>query len=150
MRSTTVAIGCLLFTSCTHVNAKTSSSSTAESELLRLETALNEGVLHRDVPALDQILAAEFGLSLPDRPAAPRDGWLYNVRKTISVSGYKITDARVIVIGKIAFVQTRQHFDDYKAGDRILPPDYNVGDVWTYRAGRWQLVRRLSEALQQP
>src|SRR4051812_2383534 len=149
MRFTWRLIICLLSTSCAHIGARSDATNDAESELLRLETALNEGVLHRDRPALDRILAEEFGLSLPDRPAAPRDGWLYNVQRTITVSSYKITDPHISISGKVALVQTRQHFDDYKSGERVLPPDYVISDVWAYRSDRWQLVRRLSE-VQQP
>jgi hypothetical protein len=92
--------------------------------------------LHRDRPALDRILAEEFGLSVWDRPAAPRDAWLGNVPGLISASGYRITESHVSVSGR--------------SGERILPSDYVIIDLWAYRAGRWQLVRRLSEASRQP
>jgi len=145
-------IVCFVLISGANVRAQGTAPGAAESEaeLLRLETALNEGVMHRDPTALERIVAEEFGLSVTDRPAAPRATWLANV-KSISLSNYKITEPHVTVWGKAAVVRTRQHFDDYKSADGVaLPPDYNIVDLWTYRAGRWQLVRRLSERLRQP
>ena len=145
-------ISSFVLIACVHVGAQATAPSAKESEaeLLRLETALNEGVMHRDLAALETILGEEFGLSVTDRPAAARKDWLYNVANTISMSAYKITEPHVSVWGRGAVVRTRQHFDDYKSTGNALPPDYNIVDLWTYRAGRWQLVRRLSDRLRQP
>jgi hypothetical protein len=143
-------IGFLVLTSCAHFHAQGTASSAAESELLRLETALNEGVMHHDRPALERILAEEFGLSLPNRPAAPRTAWLGNVGN-ISLSGYRITEPHISVWSNVAVVQTRQHFDDHKTpGGASAFSDFVIVDLWAFRADRWQLVRRVSQGTRQP
>src|SRR5437762_1615837 len=106
----------------------------ANDELVGLETALNEGVMHHDRAGLELILAEEFGLSLADRPAAARAAWLDNVER-ITVDGYKITEPNITVWGRVAVVRTRQHFDNRRTNGRVLPntSDSDITDLWTYR-----------------
>lgn len=87
----------------------------ARADLLRLETALNEGVMHRDRAALERLLAEEFGLSQPDRSAAARDRWLANVEQ-ISVRSYRISEPQITVWGDVAVVRTHQHFENWQTG----------------------------------
>jgi hypothetical protein len=149
MRHVSCVAVLVLFASCSHAKLSPSPTTAVNAELLALETALDEGVMHHDRAGLERILAAEFGLSLPGRPAAARADWLNNVER-MTLDGYKITNPSVSVWGDVAVVRTRQLFENSRTAGVPRPPGNDITDLWTRRDGRWQLVRRLSDVLHQP
>ncbi len=104
-----------------------------------------------DFAALEGILAAEFRLTFvessdrPGKPEVTREQWLENL-KQMTFGPVEMRGMRVTMQGeRVAAVRMRMTLEEWKFGDSLIPPEYDLTDVWVHRDGRWQVVNRISE-----
>ncbi len=123
-------------------------------ELVESELAWAEALAAHDWETLDQILAAEFRLTfveLPDfippgaPPELPRQEWLDNTRQM--TFGNVVADSMNIRYHgrNVATVRLEMTLEDWRFNGNLIPPDYDLTDVWVRRDGRWQVINRISE-----
>ena len=117
-------------------------------ELVRREIEMKDAGLRRDASALEQIVAQEFRLSRSARPAAPRDRWFANLA-TMSADSYDVSNFDVHSWGEAAVVHAHHTIRNWKTGDRVNPSEYDVTDLWVKRDGRWQIVQRISNVIEE-
>lgn len=101
-----------------------------------------------DFERLNDILAEEFRLSFVDFPGAlPREGWLANLRG-MTFGPIDMKHSTITMHGEnVATVRMRMTLQDWRFGDDLFPPDYDLTDIWVLRDGRWQVINRISEPL---
>ena len=128
-------------------------SSEITADLLRREAELTDAARSHDDTALDQILAPEFRLTfvrltdMPGKPEITRERWLENLR-SMTFGPVEMQDQIVTMQGEnVATVRMNMVLHDWRMLGNLIPPNYDLTDIWVRRDGRWQLVNRISEPL---
>lgn len=140
-----------------HAGTHKSHRNAADEALKQREQAWADAMRKHDVAALEQILADEFRLTfvelIPGRPGKPevaRELWLENL-KSMTFGPIEMRDTHITMLGQnVAAVRFRMILADWKWGEHVIPPNYDVTDIWVLRDGRWQVVNRISEPLDAP
>jgi hypothetical protein len=154
MVSAATAGGCA---SSRHHDVHTPVDHHAAADILSREHAWAEAMRHHDMTALEEILATEFRLSFvdvskgpPGKPEVPRELWLSNLEQ-MTFGPVEMIGMHVSMQGEhVATVRMRMELHDWKWGEHVIPPSYDVTDIWVRRDGRWQAVNRISEPLEEP
>lgn len=108
-----------------------------------------DAVKTRDRARAEQILADEFVLTGPatqrlsTRRVTTKGVWLDTLAR-LEVRHFDLIEPRVLMHGDTAVVNLRASID-WSLGERKLPSDYLLTDVWIKRDGRWQVVLRSSQ-----
>lgn len=116
-----------------------------------------ESMQAHDFAALDDILAEEFRLTFveaPDfippgaPPELPRQAWLDNTRQ-MTFGSIDMSNLNVYFHGRnVATVRMDMTLEDWRFNGELIPPDYELTDIWVRRDGRWQVVNRVSEPVE--
>lgn len=102
--------------------------------------ALNDdyihSVQHSDVRRFDEILAADFRCSNPDGSLLDRAGFLQQTARPVTISGLRIEDVEIRVMGDFAIIHARTL---YTLADG-KPGRGRYTDVWARQGGKWLCV----------
>jgi len=119
-------------------------------ELLELEHQWNVAFKTRDIDYLQNFLAPEFRLSFADDPRAPkvfsRESWFENLEH-MRFGACEIVEHKESIHANVGVFQMFARFTDWTFDGELLPSDFDVTDVFVKRAGRWQVVNRISEGV---
>ncbi len=78
----------------------------------------------------------------------PRALWLDNLGH-MTFGEVRMDDMSVTMQrDAVATVKMRMHLQDWMVETHPLPPLYDLVDVWVHRAGRWQVVMRISQPVE--
>jgi uncharacterized protein DUF4440 len=115
-----------------------------EDVLIGLEHELNDCIMRGDFAVLEQILASEYILIVPDMPPGRFDRASYiAVAKTVKADRYHYDDFLVRQYGDAAIVAS--HYEQAATyGGVERSGQFAISDFWIYRDGRWQLALRHS------
>jgi len=142
----------LLFSACasTQPPARSVKPLTIADEVKAMETTWARAMTMHDYEALDRILGEEFRLHFVDRPGAlPREAWLANL-ENMTFGPVSMADQEVTMQGEnVAVVRMRMTLVDWMWGENRIPPKNDLTDTWVLRDGRWQVVSRISEPLEE-
>ena len=103
-------------------------------------TALNrdyvDSVQHSDVKRFDEILAADFYCSNPDKTLVDRAGFLKQTAVPVTIRNLEAHDVKIRIIGDFAIIH---------AATRYTLPDGNQAsgrytDCWARQNGKWLAV----------
>ena len=103
-------------------------------------TALNRdyvaAVQHSDVRRFDEILAADFYCSNPDKSLVDRAGFLKQTAVPVTIRNLEAEDVKIRLMGDFAIIHaaTRYTTADGK------PASGRYTDVWARQNGRWLAV----------
>jgi len=145
-----LAAAALTLCSCASTEARLKEQRTAT--MLERERLWITAMCDHDEATLQQLLADEFVLTFTDMSGAPgavpRAQWFDNLRH-MTFGAVRIDAPSVTMHGDaVATVRMRMHLQEWKVQDHALPPLYDLLDVWVRRAGRWQVVMRISEMVE--
>ena len=111
-------------------------------EVRRLQDALIEAYIHRDVAAMDRILAGEYTFINDDAGGVANKKEIldsFNSGGDRQIVSYKREDDNVRVYGDVAVLTYRyQSTETYKGQDSS--GDFRVTRIFVKRDGRWQMV----------
>jgi ketosteroid isomerase-like protein len=114
-------------------------SNTMSSDIDEL-TALNRdyvaSVQNSDVKRFDEILAADFYCSNPDKSLVDRAGFLKQTAIPVTIRNLEAHDVRIRVMGDFAIIHARTSYttpDGQQASGRYT-------DCWAKQNGRWLAV----------
>ena len=144
-----VFIGVAFLVRCVTATGSTPEPGPDIAPVMAAERAWADAVKNRDHKRAETILADEFILTGPVpartsiRQVTTKDVWLENLAR-ITVNRFDLVEPHVMIHGETAVVTLRAKLD-WSIGDRKLPSDYLLTDVWVRRAGRWQVLMRVSE-----
>ena len=114
----------------------------AGEEVRRLQDALIEAYIHRDVVAMDRILASEYTFINDDAGGVVNKKQVldsFNYGGDRQIISYTREDDNVRVYGDVAVLTYRyQSKETYKGQD--TSGDYRVTRIFVKRDGRWQIV----------
>jgi ketosteroid isomerase-like protein len=103
-------------------------------------TALNRdyvaSVQNSDVKRFDEILAADFYCSNPDKSLVDRAGFLKQTAIPVTIRNLEAHDVRIRVMGDFAIIHARTSYttpDGQQASGRYT-------DCWAKQNGRWRAV----------
>jgi ketosteroid isomerase-like protein len=105
-------------------------------ELTSLNRDYVNSVQHSDVKRFDEILAADFYCSNPDKTLVDRAGFLKQTAVPVTIKNLEAHDVRIRLMGDFAIIH---------AATRYTLPDGTPGagrytDVWARQNGRWLAV----------
>ena len=144
-----VIIGVVFLVRCGTATSSTSGLSSEIAPVIAAEREWADVVKNRDRTRAEAILADEFILTGPvparvsTRQVTTKEVWLENLAR-ITVTRFELIEPHVVIHGETAVATLRAKLD-WSIGDRKLPSDYLLTDVWVRRGGRWQVVLRVSE-----
>jgi Lipocalin-like domain/Domain of unknown function (DUF4440) len=122
--------------------AKGDPAHAAGEEVRRLQDALIEAYIHRDVIAMDRILADEYTFINDDAGGVANKNQIldsFNSGGDRQIISYKREDDNVRVYGDVAVLTYRyQSKETYKGQDNS--GDYRVTRIFVKRDGRWQIL----------
>ena len=93
-------------------------------------------VQHGDVRRFDEILAADFLCSNPDRSLIDKAGFLAQTAQPVTISGLIAEDVRVRILGDFAIIHARTNYTTADGEQR----NGRYTDVWARRDGKWLAV----------
>ena len=105
-------------------------------ELTKLNHDYVASVQNSDVKRFDEILAADFYCSNPDKSLVDRAAFLKQTAKPVAIKNLKAEDVKIRILGDFAIIHARTTY---------MNPDGTQGsgrytDDWQFRDGRWQCV----------
>jgi Domain of unknown function (DUF4440) len=115
-------------------------TATAAPELIELSHELVQVVVDRDLPRLEELLAAEFTLQ-GAAGELDRAEFLEAVAGPYRIEGFTYEEIDPEIYGNTAVLVSR-YSQVAQLDDRDLSHRMSVTDIWTRRDGRWQIVRR--------
>jgi ketosteroid isomerase-like protein len=119
-----------------------------DTEIRRLEHAVQDALRRRDMDFLEQVLAPEFTLTTgrPGSEVRSRSEWLEVSARTYQVSSFGFDEIVVQRYGEVAVARARYR-QVARMGEADRTGTFRMTDVWHHREGRWQLVCRHSTAV---
>jgi len=143
---------------CQTAGSRSGGGATSEGDVaavLGMEQAWTDAMRAHNYAQLETILAEEFRLSMvkkldrPGKPEITREMWLGNL-ENMSFGPVTMLDMHVTMHGNNrAIVEMHMTLKDWTMFGNPLPADYDLTDVWVRREGRWRVVARISEELEQ-
>jgi hypothetical protein len=105
-------------------------------ELTSLNRDYVNSVQHSDVKRFDEILAADFYCSNPDKTLVDRAGFLKQTAMPVTIKNLEAPNVKIRLMGDFAIIH---------AATRYTMPDGTPGagrytDVWARQNGRWLAV----------
>ncbi len=107
-----------------------------------LEKQMLGAVQKKDKAALQQLLADDFEISLPDADPLPGDDWMDSVMaKDFTLKSFVVRQLSVADLGDAAVVRfDRLQQADYKGKNES--GEFFVVDLWKKSGGSWKLANR--------
>jgi ketosteroid isomerase-like protein len=105
-------------------------------ELILLNRDYVASVQNGDVKRFDQILAADFYCSNPDKSLVDRAGFLEQTAIPVKISHLEAHDVKIRVMGDFAIIHART---SYTTPDG-QPASGRYTDCWARQHGRWLAV----------
>lgn len=105
-------------------------------ELTKLNADYVSSVQNGDVKRFDEILAAEFYCSNPDKSLVDRAGFLAQTAQPVTIKGLAAHDVRIRILGDFAIIHAATSYttaDGKQAHGRYT-------DCWAKQNGRWLAV----------
>lgn len=126
----------LLFT-CMSVASATSAG---EKEIMDIEAALGQAMIHRDTTTLSKFVADDWTIQNDSGVMGSKAGFIHDVKSgRLIITSFKLHDLHVHMLGNVAYVQG---FDDEKSSydGENNSGTYNWLDVFERRDGKWVSV----------
>ena len=113
-------------------------------ELTKLNHDYVASVQNSDVRRFDEILAADFYCSNPDKSLVDRAAFLQQTAKPVAIKNLRAEDVKIRILGDFAIIHARFSYQK---------PDGTEGagrytDDWQLRGDRWQCVSAQQTQLQ--
>jgi ketosteroid isomerase-like protein len=105
-------------------------------ELTSLNRDYVASVQNSDVKRFDEILAADFYCSNPDKSLVDRAGFLKQSAIPVTIKGLVATDVKIRIVGDFAIIHGAT---SYTAADG-KPAAGRYTDCWAKQNGRWLAV----------
>jgi ketosteroid isomerase-like protein len=115
-------------------------NSSSEESIKFLEDAWVNAIVHRDVNALNYIMADDFAGISPNGYPYTKEEAITDVRSgSYVVKSMALDDVKVRLYGDIALVTFYQN-EKSKFGDEDHSGRYSFTDVWVKRDGTWKAI----------
>ncbi|WFU16351.1 nuclear transport factor 2 family protein [Bradyrhizobium sp. CB3481] len=105
-------------------------------ELAKLNQDYVASVQNSDVKRFDQILAADFYCSNPDKSLVDRAAFLQQTARPVAIKGLRAEDVKIRILGDFAIIHAATSYttpDGQQAHGRYT-------DCWAKQNGRWLAV----------
>jgi ketosteroid isomerase-like protein len=116
-----------------------------QADIVELERRFAHAILHKDIPALEALLAHDYrlvGVRSTGSSDMPRQAWFVALHG-MTFRALDLATTSVEVHGDMALATVEGAWAlDYDG--RAIDERVYVTDVWIRRDGRWQIVRRHS------
>ncbi len=134
---------------------------TSHTEVIEREYAWTEAMRINDTDALFNIMAPDFRLTFEEIPefmltidngqpvpGTPRWRWMANA-EGMSFGPIEIHDLDTVEIADdLVAVNMRMYLHDWREPTgEVLPPFYDLTDIWVNRDGEWRVITRYSRPL---
>ncbi len=105
-------------------------------ELTQLNRDYIRSVQNSDVKRFDEILAADFYCSNPDKSLVDRAGFLKQTAVPVTIENLEARDVTIRLMGDFAIIHAATHYTT--ADGKAASGRYT--DVWARRDGKWLAV----------
>jgi ketosteroid isomerase-like protein len=105
-------------------------------ELTKLNRDYVASVQNSDVKRFDEILAADFYCSNPDKSLVDRAAFLQQTAKPVAIKNLKAEDVKIRILGDFAIIHAATSYtlpDGQQCGGRYT-------DCWARQNGKWLAV----------